>query len=157
MGYLRDHAFDIIGIAVAILGGSAVVRFAGSVAGIVYEHPAEIFSIVAFSFGVGMTVGRLVFVRLDRKPLAVMCAPLSRRCRAMLIEAVENGEVSAYFPADSDASYLVDKGLLEAPRNYSLAFPVNLHIPGDRYGALKRNRKKLLGDIPPEERRRLVG
>ena len=38
MGYLRDHAFDIIGIAVGILGGSAVVRFAGSVAGIVYEH-----------------------------------------------------------------------------------------------------------------------
>lgn len=88
--------------------------------------------------------------------LSRLCAPLSERCRAMLLEAVENGEVRVFYPSDSDAAFLVEKGLLEAPSTVSPPLLTSLHVTPARFAALSRRKSELLGDIPAARRERLI-
>lgn len=161
----REHLLGGVVSTVAEMTAAAVVSAA--VNAFIAPAPIGAWAVCVFCTGVagafGFYAGRRSGQGGESAPSArepsldELCRPLSERCRAMLLEALDTGEVVAYYETDSDACYLVDKGLLEAPSVYSPVIPVKLHIAPGRYEELSRRREELLGDIPEKRRRKLIG
>lgn len=99
----------------------------------------------------------MMFLTTRKPRVAAACSGLSERSRALVLEALDNGSVLVWWPGNTDAVHLVDIGLLETPSTFTTAFPVTLTVPAKARRRLERDRSKLLGDIPPSRRRKLIG
>lgn len=155
--YLREHGIEALSLLVTASSVGWICAVARGLHDAVAGNPAEFCAIAGVCFGLGMLAGSTLLGRVHSGPsLSKLCAPLSERCRAMLLEAVENGEVMVFCPSDTDAAFLVGKGLLEAPSTVSPLLLTALHVPPARFAALSRRKSELLGDIPAGRRERLL-
>ncbi|MEC4272700.1 hypothetical protein VJ923_05970 [Adlercreutzia sp. R25] len=90
------------------------------------------------------------------KEIAAFCSVMSKRKKAILLEALENGEV-VLSPVDPDACSLGDMDLLKTSPVGFRTLGTSWFVNPEHIATLKKHRGKWLGDIEKSDRLKVIG